>query len=386
MGLDSQSISLYVHIPFCTQRCSYCDFYFVTTKSGYQEFVDALCLEITQVAQSYSNPSLSTIYFGGGTPSLLPSSALKYILDHIHHSFQTGQLREVTIEANPEDITDHFLHELLNIGITRVSLGVQSFDDHDLRFMNRCHDSDQAIEACRKIQSAGFNSWSLDLIFGVPDVSLKRWEDNLTKAIHTGVPHISTYSLTVEPSTPLYKQVQRGKVIISSDSHISDQFQLAMDILQKVGYQHYEISSFAQSGHESQHNSQYWSHDNYLGVGPSAHSFWWEDDEIVRWENVRNLRVYSDLIYHHEPPFSFRETLTKQDLVREKIMLSLRTSQGIDLNDLEQKYGYRLLDHKQQQLQLMESNGLITLTKSSVRLTQKGKHICDQITQRLWND
>ena len=386
MDSDSRNISLYVHIPFCAQRCSYCDFYFVTTKRHYEEFAQALCRDITQVAHSYSKPSLSTIYFGGGTPSLLPSSAIQHILNHIRNSFHTSQVQEITIEANPEDVTDDLLHDLLNIGVTRISLGVQSFNDHDLRFMNRCHNSDQAIQACRMIQSAGFNSWSLDLIFGVPDAPLKRWDDNLKKAIRTGVPHISTYSLTVEPSTPLHKQVQRGKVIMSPDSHLSDQFQSAMDLLQKVGYQHYEISSFAQPGHQSLHNSHYWSHKNYLGVGPSAHSFWWDGDEIVRWENVRNLRIYSDLVDHNEPPLTFKETLTKHELIRERIMLSLRTSQGIDLKDLEQKYGYRLVDHKQQQLQLMEFNGLIIQSKSSVRLTEKGKHICDQVTQQLWKD
>jgi len=384
MGSDSQNVSLYVHIPFCTQRCSYCDFYFVTTKRGYEEFVDTVCLEINLLARSYPKQSLSTIYFGGGTPSLLTSSLIHRILTHIRHSFHTGHVREITIEANPEDITDSLLQELLNMGVTRISLGVQSFNDDDLKFMNRCHNSGQAIQACSRIQSAGFNSWSLDLIFGIPDASLNRWENNLIKAVNTGVPHLSTYSLTVESFTPLHKQVQKGQVTMSSDTHISDQFQFAMDILKKAGYHHYEISSFAQSGHQSLHNSHYWSHDNYLGVGPSAHSFWWENDKMMRWENVRNLRIYSDLVYQKKTPITFKETLSLHDLIREKIMLSLRTSQGIDLNDLERKYGYRMIGHQQQQLQLMEANGLIVQSKSFVRLTEKGMHLCDQITQQLW--
>ncbi len=386
MTANQQEASLYVHIPFCAQRCSYCDFYFVTTQRRQTEFIEALCLEIAQKARTFPNTLLSTIYFGGGTPSLLPSQAITHILAQICASFDTSQVDEITLEANPEDINAPVLEELKHAGITRMSLGVQSFRNADLSFMNRCHNSDQALLACKLIQSAELSSWSLDLIFGVPGASTKIWQDNLSRAIETQVPHISTYNLTIEPQTPLHKQVANGFVKPVSDENAADQFQQAMDILTSMGYEHYEISNFALPGHRAMHNTRYWQHTNYLGVGPSAHSFWWQSDKALRWQNVRSLRKYLEAVTIAESPTVTQETLSMHDLARERIMLALRTSEGLDLDDLKNTYGLDLIAHKKETLLQMKARGFIVQQGTNMRLTTQGLHVCDNLTAKLWPD
>ncbi len=386
MTANQQEASLYVHIPFCAQRCSYCDFFFVTTQRRQTEFIDALCLEIAQTAQTFPNTLLSTIYFGGGTPSLLPSQAITHIMTQICASFDTSQVDEITLEANPEDISTPVLEELIKAGIIRISLGVQSFNNADLSFMNRCHDSDQALLACKLIQSAELSSWSLDLIFGVPGSSAKIWQDNLCRAIESQVPHISTYGLTIEPQTPLHKQVKNGFVKPVSDEHAANQFQQAMDLLQSMGYEHYEVSSFALPGHRARHNTRYWQHANYLGVGPSAHSFWWQSNKALRWQNVRNLRKYLETVKNAESPVVNKETLSMHDLARERIMLALRTSEGLDLGDLKKTYGFDIIKHKQKELLQMKAQELIVQQGTHMRLTTQGFHVCDNLTAELWPD
>ncbi len=386
MTANQQEASLYVHIPFCAQRCSYCDFYFVTTQRRQTEFIEALCLEIAQKARTFPNTLLSTIYFGGGTPSLLPSQAITHILAHICASFDTSQVDEITLEANPEDINAPVLEELMHAGITRMSLGVQSFRNADLSFMNRCHNSDQALLACKLIQSAELSSWSLDLIFGVPGASTKIWQDNLSRAIETQVPHISTYNLTVEPRTPLYRQVANGFVKPVSDEDAADQFQHAIDILTSTGYEHYEISNFALPGHRAKHNTRYWQHTNYLGVGPSAHSFWWQSDKALRWQNVRSLRKYLETVTIAESPTVTQETLSMHDLARERVMLALRTYEGLDLDNLKDTYGLDLIAHKKETLRQMKADGFIVQQGTHMRLTMQGLHVCDNLTAQLWPD
>lgn len=386
MDSNLQDTSLYVHIPFCTQRCSYCDFYFVTTKHGQSEFIESVCQEIHQVAQNFPHTSVSTIYFGGGTPSRLSPGSIGRILEQIHTCFTTHQVLEITLEANPEDITAQGLEELIHAGITRISLGVQSFQDADLKFMNRCHSAEQAVQACDLIHSAGLASWSLDLIFGIPGASPQSWQKNLHLATETGVPHISAYSLTIEPYTPLHKQVKKGIVKPVSDEETLDQFQQAMEILQSDGFDHYEISSYARSGHHSEHNSRYWNHTNYLGFGPSSHSFWWQNDTAFRWENVRNLKTYSKTLAVRKSPVSHQEILSDHDLVREKIMLGLRTSEGLNLNELLKRYRFDLVKHKHQELATLKSRQLIFQRGANLHLSMKGMRVCDRVTAHLWPD
>ncbi len=386
MDRSQPKASLYIHIPFCTQRCSYCDFYFVTNQSIQNQFVDALCREIIEVAHHFPNTSLRSIYFGGGTPSRLDPKLIHQIIVQIHSSFQTSQVQEMTLEANPEDITTEGIDQMLEIGITRISLGVQSFCDEDLQFMNRSHTSDQAIQACHLIRSSGFVSWSLDLIFGLPESSLHGWEQNLHHAAATGVPHISTYGLTIEPNTPLQNQVKRGIVQPVSDEETADQFLMAIKCLNSYGFEHYEISNFARAGHRAKHNTRYWNHVNYIGIGPSAHSFWWQDGKTIRWENIRNLRTYCELLTSGQSAKIHEKTLSESDLIREKIMLALRTSDGLNMEEVKTRYGFNLSKEKYEEIATLQSNGLINQTGNQICLTTGGMQVCDRIIAQLWPD
>lgn len=376
---------LYLHIPFCSQRCSYCDFYFVTTAMSQDRFLKALVYEIQHYGREFgSKEALETIYFGGGTPSLLPAGSVRILMDTIHESFDTSDLQETTFELNPENGTPAYLDGLLRAGITRLSVGIQSFFDRDLEQMNRVHDSGQAREVLRHVNGAGFDSYSMDLIFGLPDQPSEYWAANLEIAASFDVPHISTYSLTLEEGTPLWKQVQRGQVQPQDDAAHADAFEFTMDYLMKRGYEHYEISSFARDGHRSRHNHRYWDHTNYIGCGPSAHSFWWTGLPARRWANVRNLKRYEALLSQHVPPLEEREHLSLDALADEYILLRLRTADGLDLSELERRYGVDLLSEKVSELAELEQSGLIhPLRNHTVRLTNPGKTLCDSITSRL---
>ncbi len=378
---------LYLHIPFCTQRCSYCDFYFVTAQRGQDAFVNALCTELSLGACEYPDVQVSTVYLGGGTPSRLPGSSIAHIMEHLNATYNLRQVREVTLEMNPEDLTPDGLAALRSCGITRVSLGIQSFFDDELAFMNRAHSADCALQAARYVAQAGFESWTMDLIFGLPGQSLDRWEANLKRAMAFSPPHISTYNLTIEPNTPLHKQVRLGQIVPARDDDVADAYQAAMDHLREAGYEHYEVSSFARAGHQAQHNRGYWTHSNYLGFGPSAHSFWWQSDIARRWSNVRNLRQYTEnLAAGKGPPLELDEILSAADLAKERIMLGLRTAEGLCLHTLANTYGVDLAFSQSAELARLAAEGMIIRTEGIVRLTDRGRHVCDTITTRLLPD
>lgn len=382
---------IYLHIPFCTQRCTYCDFYFVTTQKTHTSFVQALCAEIEYYALDYGDEPIDTIYFGGGTPSLLRPDEIYRILHTIHTHYDTNNVREVTLEINPDDVDLDYLRELLALGIDRPSIGIQSFFDDDLRFMNRSHDAAQAEAIIPLVRQAGFNNFSVDLIFGLPEQPSEYWAANLEKVTYLNVPHLSTYSLTIEERTVLHKQVERGLVTPVNDESMAARYQFTMEYLRAHGYEHYEISSFAQPGRRAQHNQLYWNHTNYLGFGPSAHSFWWKSlpsPVAVRWANIRNLKRYEALVRQHQTPLDFRELLSYDMLADEHIMLSLRTADGIDLDLLEAKYGVDLLFDKIDELASLEAEGYIEpIRNSRVVLTDRGKLLCDAVTSKLvFND
>ena len=375
---------LYIHVPFCSQRCVYCDFYFVTGQRNHDSFVEAVSVELNALARrGYSEP-LSTIYLGGGTPSLLAPDQIASILESTHRSFNTSGVKEVTIELNPEDTSPSYLLDLLSIGVNRVSLGVQSFSDDHLRFMHRCHDSHQATRALGEVAAAGFDSFTVDLIFGLPSQSVQQWESDLSILLSFDPPHVSTYALTIEEKTPLRKQVDLGLVNPAPDQTVSDHYQIAIDTLSTHGLDHYEISSFAKPHHRSRHNSQYWDHTNYLGVGPSSHSFWWNQRPgAKRWSNIRNLRKYLSSIKSGTDIVQFSESLDIETLGLERIMLKLRTSEGLDLDHLKCTYGIDLLSIRMQAIEELSEAGLIILEGNSIRLTDQGKHVCDHVTTRL---
>jgi len=379
---------IYLHIPFCSQRCVYCDFYFVTTKKSHAPFVRAICTELEHRASAYGTlEPVETIYFGGGTPSRLSLDELSRILDTLHAHYDTSKLGEVTLELNPEDGTVDYLRGLRSLGINRLSIGIQSFYDSDLRFMNRSHSPEQAEAVVTSARKAGFDNFSVDLIFGVPKQPEEYWAANLEKVVRLDVPHLSTYMMTIEPKTVLFKRVEKGLVAPVEEEDLTDLYRFTIGYLSERGYEHYEISSFSKPGFRAEHNQLYWNHKNYLGFGPSAHSFWWKGLPARRWANIRNLARYEALVEMGEAPIDFSESLGRDTLANEYIMLRLRTSDGLDLDHLEARYGIELLVEKVEELALLESEGFIApIRNSRIWLTELGKTVCDSVTEHLLID
>ncbi|NNE34293.1 MAG: radical SAM family heme chaperone HemW [Rhodothermales bacterium] len=376
---------IYVHIPYCSQRCVYCDFYFVTSRKSRATFLRSLNIESEHYAHLYAGSEpIRTIYFGGGTPSRLSLEELHGILATIHEHFDVSQIEEVTLEANPEDLDGVYLRGLLGIGITRLSVGIQSFYEDDLQFMNRAHSSDQAREIAPQISSAGFETFTADLIFGIPDQPREYWAANLERAVQQRIPHISAYSLTVERETPLFKMIQNGVSKPVDDETTAERFRFTMQYLRESGYEHYEVSSYALPGHRAVHNQSYWGHENYLGFGPSAHSFWRDGSTVRRWANIRNLKRYQALLEGRNQPVEFSEVLEPETLANEHIMLKLRTSDGLDLSVLDEQYGFDLYDERVEDLALLEGEDLIMpIRNDRVVLTDEGMILCDMVTSKL---
>ena len=342
--------------------------------------------EIEAYGREYGpREAIETIYFGGGTPSLLPIEDMARLLEAVHRHFDTAAVEEVTVEVNPENATLEYLSGLRGLGVTRLSLGVQSFFDEDLRFMTRAHGAAEAERAIDTIRRVGFASYSVDLIFGVPEQPAEHWMANLEKAAGLGVPHLSTYGLTVEDRTVLANHVERGLVAPVPEEAMRERFLDTMDYLRHHGYEHYEVSSFAQPGARSRHNSLYWRHGNYLGFGPSAHSFWRETRSLAaRWANVRNLKRYEALLEQHERPLDAQERLGADELADEYVLLRLRTADGLDLDVLEADYGVDLLVEKVEELAELEAAELIhPIRGHTVRLTDEGVLLADAVTARL---
>jgi len=376
---------IYVHIPFCKQRCIYCDFYFVTSKRAHDAFVQSLCAEIEHYGSSHGmREPVETIYVGGGTPSLLTAGSVERVLAKLAEHFDTGDVREVAIEVNPDDVNAMYLRTLRNLGVTRLSIGIQSFFADDLRWMNRAHTAEDAEQAIRLAQDAGFDNLSADLIFGLPEQPMSRWARNLERVASLDVPHVATYSLTIEARTPLYKQVQLERVNPATDTVLADRYRFAMDFLRGEGYAHYEVSSFSKPGYEAVHNQLYWRHANYLGFGPSAHSFWMEDGgSAYRWANVRSLKKYIDLPTRRSVSLEFHEELTAEQLADEYMFLRLRTREGLHLDALA-SYGVDLKRSSCNTLDQLQQEGYIEPWEGNVvRLTDKGVLVCDAITQQL---
>lgn len=384
--LPAPLAGLYVHVPFCSQRCVYCDFYFTTTNRDVGAYVQAFGTEAEAAGREWGRREpLRTLYLGGGTPSLLPLDALARMLEAVHAHFDTSALEEVTLEANPEDLADATTPGALRaLGVTRLSLGVQSFFDDDLRFMNRAHSALDAERGVAAVAGA-FDTFSVDLIFGVPGQPFEHWGANLEKALRLGAPHVSAYSLTVEERTPLAKQVGAGLVIPEGDEALRERFLFTHAYLEDRGLAHYEVSSFARPGHESRHNEGYWTHANTVGLGPSAHSFWRETrSRAWRWANVPHLGRWQALLASGEAPLAEREVLGADALADEAVMLGLRRLRdGLDLDRLEADYGVDLLGEKAAVLAALEGAGLLTVSPARVRLTPEGAAVADAVALRL---
>jgi oxygen-independent coproporphyrinogen-3 oxidase len=364
---------LYIHIPFCKQACSYCDFYFVTRASEREHFVARLIEEIRDYAKTeYARETVETIYFGGGTPSLLNSGQVRRILFAIGDVFAVDT-KEVTIEMNPDDVSADFLLSLKDIGISRASMGVQTFQPDLLKFMNRAHSREEALRCIEVLGKTGFESYTVDLIYGNPGQSLDQLDDDLQMLLQFEPPHVSAYSLTIEPRTRLGKQVELGRIAPPKDDNVAEHFNLINKRFHKRGIHRYEVSNYSRPGREAIHNSNYWEHKNYLGFGPGAHSFWW-DAEATRWENEPDLKNYLQA----ESNPKEKEILTNLQLAEERLMMGLRTRKGVGFTELENRYGYVLNERQIAYLDERQDEGKLELTDYIV-LTDVGIKIADAI-------
>lgn len=319
---------IYIHIPFCGQLCYYCDFHFTTSLLGREAMVDAIVKEIEGRGDYLASLDVETLYFGGGTPTILSLEKLGRIVDSVGRRCDLSVLREFTVEANPEDLTPDYLQGLKALGVNRLSIGVQSFVDEHLRFMNRRHDAARAIECVKQAQEAGFDNITIDLIYGIPDMSIGQWRSNLSIALGLGVQHFSAYHLTIEPKTVLGIRQKRGLFAAVEEGVSVEEYEVLEAMAAEAGFEHYEVSNFAKKGFRAVHNSNYWKGEVYVGFGPSAHSF---DGVKRRWNVSNNTKYVAEGI-------SEEETLTEADRYNELVMTLLRTSEGVRVADLKSPY------------------------------------------------
>ncbi|MCG2614144.1 radical SAM family heme chaperone HemW [Terrimonas sp. NA20] len=383
---------IYIHIPFCKQACHYCNFHFSTSLRYKNELIAALLGEISLTKDFFPEAvknagAVETIYFGGGTPSLCTKEEIDAILSQISASFEVAAGAEITLEANPDDITEERLLQWKDSGITRLSIGIQSFFEEDLVWMNRAHNSSQAWNSLQ-LATKYFDNITIDLIYGTPGLTDDKWKQNVDRVISLGIPHISCYALTVEPKTPLQKMIREHKLADVDPDHQSAQFLLLMTWLADAGFEHYEISNFAKPGFRSRHNSSYWKGKPYFGFGPSAHSF----DGESRWWNIANNTTYIRSIEQGAIPYE-KEVLTPVQQVNEMIMISLRTLEGLDTSRLIQQIKGIAQDEilRMKQTILEESaryisNGLMVREGDWLRLTYEGKLLADGIAADLFFD
>ncbi len=369
---------IYVHIPFCKKRCSYCDFHFSTTFSSYRsELIAAICLELVLRKDELNAEEIQTIYFGGGTPSLLNETELSQIMECIHTHYQVITDAEITFEVNPDDAQEANLRTWKKCGINRLSIGLQSFQESDLNWMNRSHTLKQGTDAVRLAQAIGFTNISIDLIYGLPDLSNEQWLAHLNQAVSLKVQHISSYCLTIEPKTVLLHQVQKGKLARPSEDQQSEQFELMVGTLKNAAYEQYEISNFAKDEMYARHNSSYWNLTNYIGVGPSAHSF---NGKVRRW-NIANNTKYYQQVGKNDHWFE-QEVLSDTAQWNECFLTGLRTKWGVSKEKIERFGGFQATERKQLESYLL--SGLMVEESTCLRLTEKGKLQADGISSSFF--
>jgi len=365
---------VYIHIPFCKKLCSYCDFYHVVVSDIKTDCINAIIKEISLKKNYLGKESVSTIYLGGGTPSLLSLNETETIINQIHKHFFVNAANEITVEVNPDDINPEYLSGLRKLNVNRISIGIQSWRDADLKLMNRRHDAKQAEQALKNVIKAGFENISVDLIYGLPKTTIKDWESNLDITFSYDVKHLSAYHLTIEKGTRLKKMLEKGTINEINEDESVALFNLLIEKSDKAGFIHYEISNFGKSGYFSIHNSNYWKQVNYIGVGPSAHSF----NGYSRQWNIKAIKKYIDLV-NKEKIFFEKEELDARTKFNEYIMTSLRTMWGIDLNYVEKTFEKEGYDYIVNLSGKFKEYGLIKNENQFLILTDQGKMISDNI-------
>lgn len=369
---------IYLHIPFCRKACLYCDFHFSTQLKTKSILVDALCKEIELQKGFFEGNKLDTVYFGGGTPSVLDKNELNNIFKILGKHFTWQKSAEITLECNPDDLNKEKLLELKELGINRLSIGLQSFNDDELKWMNRLHTAEESETCVKLAQEIGFDNISIDLIYGSKFQTLENWKNTLKKAIALNIQHISAYNLTVEEKTELGHAVSRGKEKMVDEEKSSEQFLAMMDTLQENGFEHYEISNFARKGFEAVHNTNYWKGAKYLGIGPSAHSF----NGISRQWNIANNSLYVKAL-NENGNFYETETLSKLNRYNEYVLTRLRTKWGCDLNYIKTQFGEDFADHFREVSKNYYPHAL-EKRESVYALTNEGKLLADKIAMELF--
>lgn len=366
--------AIYIHIPFCKTRCTYCDFHSGTNLLLKKQYIKALKQEIVLRKNYLENQKIKTIYFGGGTPSLLSADELREIFDVLNQNFDLTLCEEITLECNPDDLTENYVRQTTNLPINRLSIGIQSFNNNELSFINRRHSAEQAIDAVKRCQQNGFSNISIDLIFGLPFQTFDSFRSNLNKTLELGVQHVSVYGLTFESSTKIEEQRQK-KLFTETDEETSIlMYKMAIKELTYNGFEHYEISNFAKPKMRSKHNSSYWDGTHYLGFGSGAHSY----NGTSRQWNVCNIKKYCLLKDYFET-----EKLSEEDIYNELIITSLRKKEGIDLNFIAEKIKKEFICHCKKNAQQYLQNELLELKDNHLILTQKGLLLSDAIIKDL---
>ncbi|MFN4362406.1 radical SAM family heme chaperone HemW [Chryseobacterium hispalense] len=371
---------IYIHIPFCKQKCSYCNFYFSTSLNFKDEMLAAMKKEISLRKDELQNKNLQSLYFGGGTPSILTPDEIKSLIDEVLKYFSFEKDIEITLEANPDDLDKNFLKGLGDSPINRLSIGTQSFFEADLKLMNRAHTASEAEDSIKRSQDFGFENLSIDLIYGSPTSNLEIWKENLNKTIALEVPHISSYALTVEPKTALENWISKGKVKSPKEEEQNKEFYYLSDFLKDNGFEHYEVSNFAKPGFYSRHNSAYWKYKEYLGIGPSAHSY--NGFDVRSW-NVANNQQYikklsANLLAKEE------EILSLNDQFNEMIMIGLRTIWGVDLESLKEKFNNSILEHFHNEIKPKLEEGILMTENNYLKIPEKHWFMADGIASDLF--
>nr|WP_321221847.1 radical SAM family heme chaperone HemW [uncultured Psychroserpens sp.] len=379
---------IYIHIPFCKQACYYCDFHFSTSLKKRDELVNALAKELEMRKAEFQNTTVETIYFGGGTPSLLTIDELDFLIKQVYANYKVSEAPEITIEANPDDLikaeqtvkinTATIFEAYKNIGINRLSIGVQSFFEKDLKLMNRAHDAQEA-KKCLLEATKHFSNISIDLIYGIPGLSNKQWLQNIEQALSFGIKHISSYALTVEPKTALETFIKKGIIDKVDDDLAHEQFHILVDTLEAHNFVHYELSNFGKHGFFSRNNSAYWQGKPYIGIGPSAHSFCGNE----RSWNIRNNSKYIKSIEAGTFPKE-TETLTTTDKYNEYVMTGLRTIWGVSLQKVEANFGLHYKNYLLQQAQTFINQQLLYIEDEKLLVSKEGKFLSDGIASNLF--
>ena len=373
---------IYIHVPFCRSKCAYCNFFSLVTEKKINDFVTSLKREIVSRKNYLSGEKVETIYFGGGTPSLLPTNYVGEILEILNKNFDIVSKPEITLEANPDTINRDQLLSLKRLGINRISIGIQSFHDDDLKYLGRKHDSRHALQIVDDLKSVDFDKLTLDLIYGIPTLTEEKWNKNLDIFFSTEISHLSAYALTVEPKTILGQKIEKGDLQDVNEEKTIRHYEILIEKTKENGFEHYEISNFAKEGFHSQHNSIYWKDVSYLGLGPSAHSY---DRKSRQW-NVANLTQYINTDFDTDTDFFEKEILTKNDKFNEYVMTSLRTSWGCDVEKIELDYGISYKNHFLKNVKNYLNKGIMLKNNNSYILTDNGMLLADGIASEIFVD